>query len=260
MTQVVHLAIPQFQAFLMILVRISGILAAWPVLAGRAIPMQIKTGLMIMLALVLLPIVRVPAFPGDAWPMAHGLASEFLVGMVLGLAVRLVWSGIELAGELIGIQMGIGAVQLFDPTTFQQTPLVGHFQTILASLVFLSLNAHLYVVHAIARSFDLVPPLGARLSAGLLNDVLTMTQGMVVFAIRLAAPVLVIVLLINLSLAVLGRAVPQLNVFVLSFPIAIAAGFLMLGATLPFVISLYAAHFEQLTETLEGLLALLGHG
>ncbi|MGH7233147.1 MAG: flagellar biosynthetic protein FliR [Nitrospiraceae bacterium] len=260
MTQVVHLAIPQFQVFLVIVIRVSGIISVWPVLASRTIPLQIKTGLVLMLGFVLLPLVRVPAMPTDAWPMAHGLAGEFLMGMVLGLAVRLVFSGIELAGELIGIQMGIGSVQLLDPTTFQQAPLIGHFQTLLASLVFLSLNAHLVVVQAIARSFDLVPPFGAMVSSGLLQDVLFITQGAFVLAIQLAAPVLVTVLLINLSLAILGRAVVQMNVFVLSFPITIAAGFLVLGATLPFTVSLYASQFDRLVETLQGLMKVLGHG
>ena len=152
MTQIVHLAVPQFQSLLVILVRIAGIMAAWPVLRSRTVPMQIKAALVLMLGLVLLPIVAVPGIPEDPLLIGAGLGAELLVGMVLGLCVRLLFAGFELAGELMGTQMGLSVVQLFDPGSAQQTSLIGQFMTLLATLVFLSLNGHFAVVQAVAGS------------------------------------------------------------------------------------------------------------
>lgn len=258
MGRVVEIGLPQFQALLLILMRVGGILAAWPVLGSRMIPMKIKTGLALMLALVLLPLVRMPALPDDAAGLTSGTVGEFLIGLVIGLAVRFLFAGVELAGEVMGSQMGLSVVQLFDPSTAHQTPLLGQFQTFLATLVFLSIDAHVVAVQAIAHSFEVIPPFGAGLSPALTDDVLRISQGMFVVALKLAAPVLATVLLVNLGMAVLGRSVPQINVFVLSFPITIAVGFVVLGGALPYVVELEVSEFERLFDTVHGLMRALG--
>jgi flagellar biosynthetic protein FliR len=260
MTGVVHLALPQFQSLLVILARIGGILAAFPVLGSRAIPARIKAGFMLVLGSALLPIVRVPTPPGDPLLLGAGLTAEFLVGLVLGLGVRAVFAGIELAGELMGNQMGLGMVQLLDPMASHQVPLISNFQAVLASLVFVSLNAHFMVVRTVASSFDLVTPFGAGLSPSLAEDVIRISQGLFVLALKLAAPVMVVILLINLMMTILGRTVSQLNVFILGHPLTIAAGFLVMGAALPFSVGLYESEFIRLEETIEGLMRMLGHG
>lgn len=260
MSDVVHIGIPQFQSLLVILVRISGILASMPVLGSKTIPVRVKTGFVLVLGLALFPIVRIPVLPQDPLLLGAGLTSEFLVGLVLGLGIRAVFAGIELAGELMGQQMGLGMVHLLDPLASQQVPLISHFQTVLASLVFVSLNAHFMVVRAVANSFDLIAPFGASLSASLAEDVVRILQGLFVIALKLAAPVMTTILLINLAMGVLGRTVPQMNVFILSHPLTIAAGLLVMGASLPFSIGLYETEFIRLEETIDGLMRMLGHG
>lgn len=258
MTQFVLYAIPQFQALLTILVRVAGILAAFPVLGSRVVPLQVKVGLLITIGLILMPIVTVPMMPDDPYLTGVGLVSEFVIGMALGLASRIVFGGIELAGEVVGHQMGLAVVQLFDPTAQAQVPLISHFQTLLASLVFLSMNAHFIVVEAIANSFDLVPPFGAGLSASLAEDVLRYSQGMFVLALKIAAPVMATMLLINLLMAILGRTVSQLNVFILSFPITISIGFLVMGAAMPLTTGLYQSEFQNLAGAFTKILTSLG--
>ncbi|TKB76795.1 MAG: flagellar biosynthetic protein FliR [Nitrospira sp.] len=260
MTNFVLYAIPQFQALLTILVRVSGILAAFPVLGSRVVPLQVKVGLVLTIGLVLMPIVKTPLMPEDPYLAGVGLASEFIIGMALGLAARILFTGIELAGEVMGQQMGLGVVQLFDPTAQAQVPLISHFQTLLASLVFLSINAHFMVVEAIAASFELVPPFAATLSASLAEDVLRYSQGMFVLALKLSAPVMATMLLINLLMAILGRTVSQLNVFVLSFPITIMVGFLIMGAAMPLTIGVYQEEFRNLGGVLGKIMELLGKG
>lgn len=260
MTNFVLYAIPQFQALMTILVRVSGIFAAFPVLGSRVVPLQVKVGLVLTIGLVLMPIVKTPLMPDDPYLAGVGLASEFIIGLALGLASRILFSGIELAGEVMGHQMGLAVVQLFDPTAQAQVPLISHFQTLLASLVFLSINAHFMVVEAIANSFELVPPFTATLPASLAEDVLRYSQGMFVLALKLSAPVMATMLLINLLMAILGRTVSQLNVFILSFPITIMVGFLIMGAAMPLTIGVYQEEFHNLGGVLGKIMELLGKG
>ncbi len=108
MNDLLHVALPQVQALLVVLTRVAGILAAWPLLGSRAIPVPVKAGVALMLALVLLPFARAAAPPDDALLLGAGLTAEFLVGLTIGLATRALFAGIEMAGELIGTQMGLG--------------------------------------------------------------------------------------------------------------------------------------------------------
>jgi flagellar biosynthetic protein FliR len=255
-----HLLLPEFQSFLVLVSRIGGIVAAFPMLGGRTVPVQIKIALVVILGIALTPLIRLPPLSQDSIEMTAGLASELLIGLVIGLAVRLLFAAFEVAGDLLGIQIGFGAVQLLDPMTSQQSSLVSEYFRIIASLVFLSLNAHMIVVAAIVSSYDAIPPFGARLSPALGEEVLQLSQHMFLVAIQLAAPVLVTLILINLLLAMLGRAVAQINVFVLSFPITIAGGLLVLGLAFPYTVALLEREFIGLHDTIERLVRILGHG
>ncbi len=255
-----HLALPEFQSFLVLVSRVGGIVAAFPMLGGRTVPAKIKVALVLMLGVALSPLIRLPPMSQDAIEMTAGLASELLIGLVIGLAVRLVFGALEVAGDLLGTQMGFGAVQLLDPMTDQHSSVINEYFRIIAMLVFLSLNAHMVVVAAIVSSYDAIPPFGARLSSALGEEVLQLSQHMFVVALQLSAPILVVMLLINVLLAMLGRAVAQVNVFVLSFPITIAGGLLVLGLALPYTVTLFEREFMGLHDTIERLLRILGHG
>ena len=260
MAPALHLALPEFQSFLVLVSRIGGIVAAFPMLGGRTVPHQIKIALVVMLGIALSPLIRLPQLSQDVFEMTAGLASELLIGLVIGLAVRLVFGALEIAGELLGVQMGFGAVQLLDPMTAQHSSVMSEYFRIVAMLVFLSLNAHMVVVAAIVSSYETIPPFGARLSSALGEEVLQLSQHMFVVALQLSAPVLVVMILINILLAMLGRAVVQINVFVLSFPITILGGLLVLGLALPYTVSLFEREFIGLHDTIERLMRILGHG
>ncbi|MDH4186142.1 MAG: flagellar biosynthetic protein FliR [Nitrospira sp.] len=259
-TQPLHIILPEFHSFLIVASRTGGIVAALPMLGGRTVPPRIKLALVLMLSLVLAPSVRMPAMIDDPTVMTAGLASELLIGFVIGMAVRLLFSALEIAGEIAGTQMGFSMAQLLDPMTSQSTPMVGQLYTLVASLVFLSLNGHMMVVSALVSSYDSIPPFGAMLAPVVGEEVLRLSQHMFVLALQLAGPVLAVVMLINILLAMLGRAVAQVNVFVLSFPLTIAGGLLVLGLALPFMVALLEREFIELHETIKGLVRAMGHG
>ncbi|MEK7300398.1 MAG: flagellar biosynthetic protein FliR [Nitrospirota bacterium] len=260
LTQNIHILLPQFQAFLVLVSRIGGLLAALPVFSGRTIPIKVKLGLVLTLSLMLAPSIPMPTVSLDPVVLAGGMLSEITIGVTIGLAVRLMFGALEVAGELLGIQMGFGAVHLFDPTTSQQTPMVAQFFTMLASLIFLSLNAHLFAMATIIHSYEAIPAFGAHLSSHLGEEILLLSQRMFTIGLKLSAPVLIAILLINVLMALLGRAVPQVQVFVLSFPITIAGGLLVLSLGMPFTVALIGSEFEQLQLTIEALLRSLGRG
>jgi flagellar biosynthesis protein FliR len=255
-----HLLLPEFQSFLVLVSRIGGIVAAFPMLGGRTVPVQIKIALVVMLGIALSPLIQLPPLSRDAMEMTAGLVSELLIGLVIGLAVRLLFGALEVAGDLLGTQIGFGAVQLLDPMTSQQSSLLSEYFRIIASLVFLSVNAHMMVVAAIVSSYDAIPPFGARLTSALGEEVVHLSTHMFLVALKLSAPVLVAMILLNVLLAMLGRAVVQINVFVLSFPLTIAGGLLVLGLSLPYSVSLFEQEFTGLRDTIDGLLRALGHG
>ncbi|MBX9658785.1 MAG: flagellar biosynthetic protein FliR [Nitrospiraceae bacterium] len=260
LTQTIHILLPQFQAFLVLISRIGGLLAALPVFSGRTIPVKVKLGLVLTLSLMLAPSIPMPTVSLDPVLLVGGMLSEMAIGVTIGLAVRLMFGALEVAGELLGIQMGFGAVHLFDPTTSQQTPMVAQFFTMLASLIFLSLNAHLFAMATIIHSYEAIPAFGAHLSSHLGEEILLLSQRMFTIGLKLSAPVLITILLINVLMALLGRAVPQVQVFVLSFPITIAGGLLVLSLGMPFSVALIGSEFEQLQLTIEALLRSLGRG
>jgi flagellar biosynthetic protein FliR len=260
LTQTIHILLPQFQAFLVLISRIGGLLAALPVFSGRTIPVKVKLGLVLTLSLMLAPSIPMPTLSLDPMILVGGMLSEMAIGVTIGLAVRLMFGALEVAGELLGIQMGFGAVHLFDPTTSHQTPMIAQFFTMLASLIFLSLNAHLFAMATIIHSYEAIPAFGAHLSSHLGEEILLLSQRMFTIGMKLAAPVLITILLINVLMALLGRAVPQVQVFVLSFPITIAGGLLVLSLGMPFTVALIGSEFEQLQLTIEALLRSLGRG
>lgn len=260
LTQTIHILLPQFQAFLVLVSRIGGLLAALPVFSGRTIPIKVKLGLVLTLSLMLAPSIPMPTVSLDPMILVGGMLSEMTIGVTIGLAVRLLFGALEVAGELLGIQMGFGAVHLFDPTTSQQTPMIAQFFTMLASLIFLSLNAHLFAMATIIHSYEAIPAFGAHLSSHLGEEILLLSQRMFTIGLKLSAPVLITILLINVLMALLGRAVPQVQVFVLSFPITIAGGLLVLSLGMPFTVALIGSEFEQLQLTIEALLRSLGRG
>ncbi len=260
LTQTIQILLPEFQGFLVLISRIGGLLAALPVLSGRAVPAKVKLALVLGLGVLLAPIVPLPAVPYDPVVLAAGLISEMVIGLAIGLAVRLFFGALELAGDVIGVQMGLGLVQLFAPTTAAQTPIIGQSFTLLATLIFLSLNGHLLLVATIISSYESIPAFGASLTGSMGEAILRLAQNMFVVGLKLAVPVLVIILLINLLLALLGRAVSQINVFVLSFPVTIAGGLAVMSLSAPFVTELLVREIERLQFTIDELLRALGHG
>lgn len=220
-----------FLSFLLTLLRVSLIFFLLPFFGGSAIPRTVKAALCIMLTLALFPRL---SFPGSMMP-ANVLAvmvmilSELVLGLVLGLVVNFIFAAVSTGGQIIGFQMGFAMVNIVDPDTGTSQAVTAQFLYMIAMLTFLSLNGHLYLLQALTLSFKFVPPGGLMLSQALVDNVMDFSSEMFVLAVRIAAPVMAALFMVDLALALIGRAAPQMNILMLGFPIKISVGFFFLG-------------------------------
>jgi flagellar biosynthetic protein FliR len=187
------------------------------------------------------------------------LFTEFMVGMVLGFAISFVMNAFIIAGELIGIQMGINLISALDPVAGGQVPILGQFMGLLGMLIFLAIDGHHMMFEALVASFQLVPPMHVHFSGFLVESVLKLGVGMFVLALKVGAPVMTAVFIVTLGMGILGRTIPQLNVMLNNVPITIGVGLLVLGLSLPLFGSLAESNLTGIGPTLQGLLSLMGH-
>jgi flagellar biosynthetic protein FliR len=218
-------------SFLLTLMRVSLVLFMLPFYGGEYIPVQVKAALCLVLSMALWP--HLP-FPGELFP-AHpaGLAAmillEALLGLTLGLCVHFIFAGIQTGGEIIGFQMGFTMVTLADPSSGAQVSISSHLLYTVALIIFLALDGHLHLLRALADSFRLIPPGGMTLRPALTGDMLALSGAMFSLAVKIAAPAIVALFTVELALALMGRAAPQMNLLTLGFPVKIAVGFFFIG-------------------------------
>ncbi|MDH7480002.1 MAG: flagellar biosynthetic protein FliR, partial [Syntrophomonadaceae bacterium] len=157
----------RIDAFLLILSRVSGVLGIAPVFASQRVPVTVRAGLAALLAFIIALSRTEPVPPMESLPaLAGGIAGEFLLGFAMGYIVYLVMAAAQTAGQVIDMQMGFGIVNVLDPQSGAQLPLVGNLQYLLALLVLLGMDGHHLMISGIVRSYDLVPVLGFTIDSG----------------------------------------------------------------------------------------------
>lgn len=230
--------------FLFPLARILGLIATAPILNNRAIPARIRMGFGAAMTLALIPALPPSGLIVGSWPGLLALLQQMLIGIALGFSMRVVFTAIDLAGELIGLQMGLGFAMFYDPDNAAQSPVISEFLGLLAMLVFLSINGHLMLLAVIGNSFEWWP-VGADLFPA--NGWMAIARwGSTIFSagVMLALPVIAALLVVNIALAILTRAAPTLNLFAIGFPVTLIAGFIMLLLSMPF----FAPALQQLFD------------
>ncbi|MCR6665810.1 MULTISPECIES: flagellar biosynthetic protein FliR [Methyloversatilis] len=230
--------------FLFPLARIMGLIATAPILSNRAIPARIRMGFGAAMTLALIPALPPSGLIVGSWPGLLALLQQMLIGIALGFSMRVVFTAIDLAGELIGLQMGLGFAMFYDPDNAAQSPVISEFLGLLAMLIFLSINGHLMLLAVIGNSFEWWP-VGADLFPA--NGWMAIARwGSTIFSagVMLALPVIAALLVVNIALAVLTRAAPTLNLFAIGFPVTLIAGFVMLLLSMPF----FAPALQQLFD------------
>jgi len=217
------------------LTRVLALFAVAPVWSHRAVPARLKLALGVAFTLVLVPVLPAPpavdAFSAQGLPL---LLSNIAVGLALGFTVRLVFAAIELAGEAMGLQMGLSFAAFFNPAAGTTSNSVSSFLGTLALLMFIAMDGHLMLLHALAESFRVFPAEAGFSSA---NALQIAHLGAQVFSLGLAIalPFVAVSFLVNVVLGVMARIAPQFNIFAVGFPLTILVGLATMLTLLPYI-------------------------
>jgi len=232
-------------SFYLTLFRISVVLFVMPFF-GDTIPLLVKATLLIVLTLAVWPQLSFPAeyFPANPLNLAVMFAGEIVLGMSLGIIVRMLIAAVQIGGQIINFQMGFSMVNAIDPLTGMQEPVTTHFLYMCTMLTFLTLNGHLHLIKALGDSFGIVPPGGLFLTPQLMSEVMLFAKQMFILGVRIAAPVILALFLVDLALALISKMAPQMNVLVLGFPLKIMVGFLFMTFIMQ-IMSDYVTNFIQ---------------
>jgi len=226
--------IPQawLATWIMVFLRASGMLAVFPIFSSPVVPRRLRVVLGAAMAFLLAPALPITVeLPETLSGMVGVMGMEVGVGLLLGFVCRLVFFAVEVAGGLIGMEIGLTLPSGMDPNTGSQSSAPGAVLYFLAIVLWLGLDLHHWVLAAFHRTYDLLPVGGAHLAEGALHLVLGRCSGLFVVAVQITAPILAVSFIISLVFSVLGRAVPQMNVFSESFALRILAGLSVFGLT-----------------------------
>jgi len=231
--------LPQLQMFFLVFLRTGAFLASIPMLNAPSVPVLFRLALTLSASLLLFPLLALAPLPAstDVWMLAVEAAGEILIGILAGLSIRLIFEGVQLAGQLAGYQMGLAIAEVVDPATEDQVAILSQFTSILATVVFLVINGHHWFIRTLVESYALVPPVGFHINGAVLERIARLTGTMFLIGLKAGAPVIVALLLGTVAFGLVARTVPQMNVFVVSMPLNIGVGLLFLGLSLPHVAS-----------------------
>ncbi len=236
----------QFQVFLLIFARISGFLSTVPIFSFRTLPVQIRIFFSIWTSLVLFPLIKfTPTTPIISLSYGILLIKEVLVGIVLGYSVSLVFAGIQLAGEYIDLHIGFGMSNMFDPQAEAQLPVTSQFIYLVSILVFIGLGGHYVLIKGIADSFSYIPLSGGTYHPGITERVVDLFIFFFKLSIRLSAPVLASMFLVHIAMGIISRVAPQINVFIVIFPLKLFLGFMMLYLSFPYIVAIFRNLYNE---------------
>ena len=214
--------------------RVLAVFSVAPVFSMRSIPMRAKIGLAFLVALCAQGVLgEQPVISLNGREALGAVAQQVAVGMAIGFAVRLVFTAVEMAGEVIGLQMGLNFASFFDPASNAQVSAVARFFGYISMLLFVVINGHLLILMAVVKSFDRFPVDGNFLQA--LGQMRIYELGGALFssALWIALPMIGLLLFVNLTLGIISRVAPQMNIYAVGFPVTLTVGLLGITATLP---------------------------
>lgn len=250
--------LPQVQAAVLVFIRIGAILVTAPLFGSRNVPLQLKAGLSLVLAMAVFPVIGVQGvYLANVSSLLSAMVGEVLIGVIIGFTARLIFAAVQLAGQLVGFQMGFGIVNVLDPQTSTQFSIIAQFQNVLALLIFIAVNAHYWFILAVTSSFELIPPLKFCFTDSLMEAIVALSCNMFVIAAKIAAPTMAALFFSSVALGLVARTVPQMNIFIVGFPLKIAIGLLGVGLSLPLFSYMLKNLFQKMGEDIMVLMKLM---
>lgn len=246
-------------AVLLIFLRVVSILFSAPIFDSEIIPVTFKAGLGLAVSLLLLPVVhlQVDLAGLNLLGITLSVVSEIFIGLAIGFAAKLFFTGIQLAGQIAGYQMGIAIANVVDPVTSAQIPVLGQFYNLTAMLLFVTVDAHHMFFKALVDSYTLIPLSLVHISPSLVEMVMKLAATMFVLSIKVGAPLIAVLLMTSVSLGLVARTVPQMNIFIVAMPLKIVIGLVFMMMTASHLTAFMIDLFASLRTTVYALLHLM---
>ncbi|MBN1380263.1 MAG: flagellar biosynthetic protein FliR [Deltaproteobacteria bacterium] len=251
----------QILMLMLVFLRVSAVLFVIPAFGERTVPARVKGGLAIIITLTVFPFVRadMPSLLQEAQTFAifTAMIGEIMIGITIGFAVRMIFAGVQFAGEMIGIKMGFYMANIIDPVSSTQVSIIAEFQYLIALLVYLAVDGHHIFLAAITDSYQIVTPLGYHFSGPLMKALIQFSGNLFITAVKIGAPVIAVLFFTNTALGIIARTVPQINIFIVGFPLQIAVGLIFFGLTAPIFVATLQAVMNHLSIDVHTLLKLM---
>ena len=236
-------------AFLLMLTRISGIFLISPFFGSMNIPMFFRVGIALAMSVVLFPVVDglgTPETPPSIIMFGAAVLGELFIGWLIGFVAYRAFAAITMAGKVMDMQVGFAVVNVVDPTSGQQIPLIGSFLYNLAVIILLVTNGHHMLIAALVESFRAVPLAGLEANISLALIIANFTGTIFLTGMKIAMPITFAILLTNVGLGILSRTMPQMNIFVVGIPMQLMIGLFVLSMIMPFYVLFLDVLFNEM--------------
>lgn len=251
--------VAKFQLFSLLFARLISLFSTMPAFGGQGISVFHRVGLGFLISAIVTPVVK---FPPELTGLMQTdyfviLGQQIFIGVFIGLSMQFIIAAFQMAGEFFSVQMGFGVSEVFDPLAQVSLPLMGTFKNILGLYVFFASNSHLFLIKAIAYSFERQPYFpsglitGPKMLGGIFAFLLQLGSGMFIIALKIALPVMGTLLLVSFTLGVLSKAAPQMNILMLGFPLKIMIAYIVLTITAPIIVQSMYAQFDSYFDHLD---------
>ncbi len=250
----------EFIVFFIGFIRIATILVTVPIFGYSSVPGPVKVGLALFVGWVLYPVLDHGGFeiPTELLPFIIVALKEVVVGLIIGIAANFIFIGVQMAGELIGMDMGFGIVNIIDPMSGEQVSIIGQFKFILSLLLFLIINGHHFLLNALRGSFIAVPIGTANFTQFLTTHIIAMSTEIFKIALQISGPALVALFLTSFVMGIIARTVPQMNIFIVGFPVKIFVGMTIISVTLPLFIYAFGKIVDRFEVSLLKVIEVMG--
>jgi flagellar biosynthetic protein FliR len=251
--------ISQFTWYLLPFFRVAGFIMVSPIFSTGFVPIRVRLGLSVMLALVVMPNLNpdLPPYIKFDPVSLSGLfmiAQQVMIGIALGFVMQIVFAAIVNAGQLVGMQMGLGFAQMMDPQSGVTVPVISQFYNLMGVLLFLAMNGHLVLIQILVDSFSILPVGAGGLPTSAFINIAYFGAWMFSGAVIIALPAIISLLMISVVMGVITKSTPQMNIFAVGFAISIIAGFIIILVTLstafPQMANLFGEGFKFMREML----------
>lgn len=248
------------EGFLLLMGRLSGLFLSAPILSSRMMPGRIKVLIIVALAAMMayfVPITYAQEINTPAYFIA-ALAVEILIGYTIGFVAYMVFGAIQLAGQIMDMQMGFGIVNVVDPQSGTQIPLMGNLTQTVALLLYLAIDGHHYLFQALIQSYKVIPVLGLSLNGNVIDLIIQVSVYMFVIAVKISAPIVIAILTADIAMGFVARTVPQMNVFIVGLPLKILVGLGSLFIMMPIYVWVFNMLFAHFFEYLDQIIKSMG--